>query len=110
MLRRDSRAAVPVTLYVRTLPGDPEDSLTVQFRALQAYADRGGMYAARVYFDVQGGRGHFEAMMAEATEEDPPFRQILVYDEVRLCPRDAELRTRLERNGVTVLCITSPSE
>ena len=35
MLRKESRAAVPVALYVRALAGDPDNSLPVQFYALE---------------------------------------------------------------------------
>ena len=52
-------------------------------------------------------------MPAEATGENPPFRQVLVHDEGRLCGCEAdldELRARLEGHGVTVMSVASPSE
>ena len=52
-------------------------------------------------------------MLAEATGENPPFRQVLVHDEGRLCGCEDELdelRARLEGYGVTVMSVTSPSE
>ena len=52
-------------------------------------------------------------MLAEPTGENPPFRQVLVYDQGRRWRCEAELRellTRLEGNGVTVMSVTSPSE
>ena len=48
-------------------------------------------------------------MLAEATGENPPFRQVLVHDEGRLCGREAELRARLEGHGVRVMSITDPA-
>ena len=100
----------PVALYIRTLEGDPGNFLESQLMALQRYARRRQLDAVRVFFDVQGGWNQFEAMMAEATGENPPFRQVLVYDEGRLCRREAELRARLEGNGVTVMSVASPLE
>ena len=105
-----SEGAVPVALYIWTLEGDPDNSLSVQLTALQRYARSRQLDAVRVYFDIQGSRSQFEAMMAGATGENPPFRRVLVYDEGRLRGRKAELRTRLEGNGVTVVSVTSPSE
>ena len=105
-----SEDAVPVAPYIRTLEGDPDNSLQAQLMALQRYARRRQLDAIRVFFDIQGGRSQFEAMTAEATGENPPFRQVLVYDEGRLCRCEAELQTRLEGNGVTVMSVTSPLE
>ena len=106
-----SEDAVPVALYIRTLEGDPDNSLQAQLTALQRYARRGQLDAVRVFFDIQGGRSHFEAMLAEATGENPPFRQVLVHDEGRLCGCEAELdelRARLEGHGVTVVAVIDP--
>ena len=113
MLRKESRAAVPVALYVRTLAGDPNNSLPVQFYALETYALRCGLDAVRVYFDVQGGRSQFVAMMAEVAGEDPPFRQVLVHDPDRLsglADGQGEMRDLLDGNGVTVLFLKKPKE
>ena len=52
-------------------------------------------------------------MLAEATGERPPFRQVLVHDKGRLCRREDELdelRARLEGHGVTVLSLAEPEE
>ena len=101
--------AVPVALYVRSLKGDPNNSLEVQLMALQRYARRRQLDAVRVFFDIDGGRSQFEVMLAQATGENPPFRQVLVHDKGRLCRREEELqelRARLEGNGVTVMSVT----
>ena len=106
-----SEDTVPVALYIRTLEGDLDNSLQVQLMALQGYAQRNRLAVARVLFDIQGGRSQFEAMLAEATGERPPFRQVLVHDEGRLsgCEDELdELRARLEGHGVTVVAITDP--
>ena len=50
-------------------------------------------------------------MMAEATGENPPFRQVLVRDLGRLSRREDELdeqRARLEAHGVMVVSVTDP--
>ena len=70
---RESQEAVPVALYIRTLAGDPGNSLEVQLMALQGYARRNRLAVARILIDIQGGRSQFEQMMLEALGEDPPF-------------------------------------
>ena len=105
--------AVPVALYIRTLEGDPDNSLQVQLMALQGYAKRNRLAVARVFFDIQEGRSQFDAMLAEATGERQPFRQVLVHDEGRLCGREDELdelRAKLEGHGVTVVSLAEPEE
>ena len=106
-----SEATVPVALYIRTLEGDPDNFLEVQLTALQRYARRRQLDAVRVFFDIQGGRSQFDAMLAEATGGNPPFRRVLVHDQGRLCGREEELdelRARLEGHGVTVVAVTDP--
>ena len=49
-----SEDTVPVALYIRTLEGDPDNSLQVQLTALQRYARRRQLDAVRVFFDIQG--------------------------------------------------------
>ncbi len=113
MSLEQSEDAVPVALYIRTLEGDPDNSLPVQLMALQRFARSRRLDAVRVFFDIQGGRTQFERMLAEATGENPPFRQVLVHDERRLSSGEAqldELRARLEGNGGTVVSVTSPFE
>ena len=111
MQPNETREPVRVALYVRTSPEGPEHSLEVQVEALQRYARRHGLEALRAYFDIQGGRGQFEKMMAEATGENPPFRKILVHNLSRL-PRSADeiqsWRRTLEANGVTIVSVTEP--
>ena len=80
--------------------------------ALHEYVRRHGLDAVRAYFEVLGGRNRFHEMMADATGENPAFRQILVHDMGRLS-RWADglnaLRGRLEANGVEVVSVTIPA-
>ena len=110
MTLEKSEEPVPVALYIRTLEEDPDNTLQVQLMSLQGYARGRQLDAVRVFFDIQGGRSQFEAMLAEATGEHPPEGRVLVYDEGRFCDCEAELRTRLEGSGVTVVSLSSPSE
>ena len=71
MQPRETGATVPVALYIRSIPGDPDDSLETQLRNLQRHAAMNGMEQVRVFFDIQGGRSQFEEMMAEATGDNP---------------------------------------
>ena len=109
MAPHGSRETGPVALYAQTWPGPPANSLEVQVEALNEYARRHRLEAVMAYFEVREARRRFHEMMAEATGETPPFRQILVYNTGRLC-RWAEglraLRDRLEANGVTVVSVT----
>ena len=57
MRLRETGDKVPVALYIRSIPGDPADSLNIQLQALQSHAARNGMEQVRVFFDAQGA-GH----------------------------------------------------
>ena len=104
--------AVPVALYIRTLKGDPNNSLEVQLMALQGYARRRQLDAVRVFFDIDGGWSQFEAMLAQATGENPPFRRILVLELSRFAPDSGNLDeqlARLDGRGVAVEPTTGPT-
>ena len=105
----EPREALRVALYARTWPGDPDNSLDVLVEALHEYTRRHRLEAVRVYLETRSALSQFHEMMAEATGEDPPFRQILVHDMGRLS-RWADglsaLRDRLEANGVTAVSVT----
>ena len=51
----ESEETAPVALYIRTLGGDPDNSLEVQLMNLQGYSRRRRLAVARVFFDIQGG-------------------------------------------------------
>ena len=55
------------------------------------------MEQVRVFFDTRGGRSQFEAMMAEATGDNPSFRRILVVELSRFAPGTRDLRAQLVR-------------
>ena len=98
-----------VALYARTLAGDPDNSLEVQVEALQEFARRRRLEAVRVYFETPSARSRFHEMTAEATVENPPFRQILVHDMdqfSRWADGLTALRDRLEANGATAVSVT----
>ena len=105
----ESRETGRVALYVRTLAGDPDDSLEVQVEALQEFARRRRLEAVRVYFETPSARSRFHEMMADATGEAPPFRQILVHDMdqfSRWADGLSALRDRIEANGATAVSVT----
>ena len=106
-----SEDAVPVALSIRTLEGDPDNSLPVQLMTLQRYARSRRLDPVRIFFDIQGGRSQLEVMLAEATREHPPFRRVLVHDEERLSGEaggQGDMRARLEGAGVMVVFVTDP--
>ena len=76
---------------------------------MQPHVEENGLEAVREYVDQQGTRAQFEEMLAEAAREDPPFRQLLVYDPSRFTRslrEFQEYRAKLEENGVTLTYIT----
>lgn len=103
---------IHVALYIRSLAGDPEDSLIIQLRALQSHAAKNGMKQVRAFFDPPGSRSQFMRMMAESTGGILAFRRILVAEMGRFAPASGELAEQLARlrgSGVTVESITEPA-
>ena len=105
----ESRETGRVALYARTWPGDPDSSMEVQVEALHEYTRRHRLEAVRVYLETRSALSQFHEMMAEATGENPPFRQILVHDMGQLSRWAGganALQDRLEANRVTVVSVT----
>ena len=66
-------------LYARA-SGQDEEAIQTQLDAMQPHVEENGLEVVREYVDQQGSRAQFEEMLAEAAGENPPFRQVLVYD------------------------------
>lgn len=101
-----------VALYARH-SGQDEGSIQTQLEAMRSHAEENGLEVVREYADQNGSRAQFDEMMAEAAGEaageDPPFRQILVYDLGQFTRSAGEFqrhRAKLEENGVTLTSIT----
>ena len=97
-----------VALYARH-SGQDEGSIQTQLEAMRSHAEENRLEVVREYADQNGSRAQFDEMMAEAAGEDPPFRQILVYDLgqfTRSAGEFQEHRAKLEENGVTLTAIT----
>ena len=113
MQPNEPEEAVKAALYIRSLPGEPANSLERQLYALKRHVRANGLALARVYFETRdNGKSQFDAMTAEAVLEDPRFHQILAVEHVRFLLSKEELRrcmVRLEENGVRVVSITEPA-
>ena len=97
-----------VALYAR-VSGHDEESIQTQLGAIQSHVEENGLEVVREYVDQQGSRAQLGEMLAEAAGEDPPFRQVLVYDPSQLTRSSREFqehRAKLEENGVTLTSIT----
>ena len=95
-------------LYARA-SGQDEEAIQTQLEAMQPHVEENGLEVVREYADQPGTRAKFEEMLAEATGENPPFQQILVYDAgllSHLLRECQEYRAKLEENGVTLTSIT----
>ena len=90
MPRRERNDLSPAAFCIRTVKGDPDNTLELQLRELQHHADRNRIDAVRMFCDVRGNRGQFNEMMTEATGENPAFRRILVLELSKLAPASGE--------------------
>ena len=97
-----------VVLHAR-VSGQDEGSIQTQLGAMRSHVEENRLEVVREYADQPGSRAQFDQMMAEAAGEDPPFRQVLVYDPSRFTRSAQEFqehRPKLEENGVTLTSIT----
>ena len=106
----ESREDGQVALYARTVVGDPDNPPGSPGGGTSGICpERRRLEAVRVYFETPSARSWFHEMMVDATGEDPPFRQILVYDMdqfSRWADGLIALRDRLETNGATAASVT----
>ena len=86
MQEHQSGATNQVAIYARVFTDHDEISISVQLAATRDYAAGNGLEVARESTEPGGNRDQFEEMMADATQENPPFQQILVYDLSRFSP------------------------
>ena len=111
MTKNQSEQSEQATLYARDSAGnqDSSEARDAQLKGVREYAAKNELEPVKEYTDTGGGRDQFERMMADATQENPPFQQILVYDLGRF-PRSPqefrEQRARLEADGVTLRSLT----
>ena len=92
-----------MTLYIRSVEGDPENSLKLQLGELQHHASASRRDAVRTFFDIRENRSQFNEMMTEATGENPAFRRILVLELSTLAPTSGEfieVMARLNTGGI----------
>ena len=97
--------------YVRALPDDPGSFMEVQIAAIRRYARANHLEVVKAYFDLANSRRQFDAMIADATRKDAPFRAILVYDLGRFADSAEERRkwtARLQENGLEVVAVAPP--
>ena len=80
---------------------------------LQDWARHRDAEVVRVYFDTTTDRTWFQRMTEEATQDDPPFDEILVTGRGHVCPSEQLFRqweAMMEAHGVAVLAAQDPEE
>ena len=99
-------------IYARVSTGHDEISISAQLAATRDYAAGNGLEVVKEYTGAGGNRDQFEEMVADATQENPPFQHILVYDLSRFSRNLEEFQAhqeRLEANGVTLTSVIEPA-
>ena len=108
-----SEDAVPVALYIRTLAGRPGQLPASSADGPPAIRPPAPTGHSPGLLRHPGGPEPVRGDAGRGTGETPPFRQVLVHDEGRLCGRETglqDLRARPEGNGVRVVPVNSPLE
>ncbi len=111
---------VPVALYAR-VSSDRQDvdlSVAAQLRALRDYADKNGYAVAREYIDeAESGRiadrPQFRRMLDEASKNEAPFQEILVWKFSRFTRKREHavaFKSMLRRRGIRVVSITEHAD
>ncbi len=110
----------PAALYAR-VSSDRQDvdlSVAAQLRALRDYAEKNGYLAVREYVDeAESGRiadrPQFRKMLDEASKQEAPFREILVWKFSRFTRKREHavaFKSMLRRKGVRVVSITEHAD
>ena len=116
----DQLDLTPVALYAR-VSSDRQDvdlSVSAQLRALRDYAEKNGYLVAREYVDeAESGRiadrPQFRKMLDEASKQEAPFREILVWKFSRFTRKREHavaFKSMLRRRGVRVVSITEQAD
>ncbi len=111
---------VPAALYAR-VSSDRQDvdlSIAAQLRALRDYAEKNNYLVAREYVDeAESGRvadrPQFRRMLDEASAEDAPFEEILVWKFSRFTRKREHavaFKSMLRRRGIRVVSITEHAD
>ena len=117
IIHREDRLAMSrnkAAIYVKEAAGYPdgENSKELQQHHCEEFCQIHGLDIVARYYDGVGIRHDFDWMMGEATQDDPPFRFIVVYklrnfswslEETILC------RDRLRANGVSLVSTAETS-
>ena len=107
MTKSQSEQSEQAAFYTRDSARNPDffEAAEAQLKAIREYAAKNELEPVKEYTDTGESRDQFERMMADATQKNPPFQQILVYDLSRFSrsPQEfQEQRARLEANRVTL--------
>ena len=111
---------VPAALYAR-VSSDRQDvdlSIAAQLRALRDHAEKNNYLVAREYVDeAESGRvadrPQFRKMLDEASADDAPFEQILVWKFSRFTRKREHavaFKSMLRRRGIRVVSITEHAD
>ena len=110
----------PVALYARVSSErqDVDLSVSAQLRALREYADKNGYQVTREYIDeAESGRiaerPQFRRMIDDATGNNAPFKEILVWKFSRFTRKREHavaFKSLLRRRGVRVVSITEHAD
>ncbi len=110
----------PAALYAR-VSSDRQDvdlSVAAQLRALRDYADKNSYLAVREYIDeAESGRiaarPQFRKMLDEASKQEAPFREILVWKFSRFTRKREHavaFKSMLRKKGIRVVSITEHAD
>ena len=119
-MKKHLQPLTPAALYAR-VSSDRQDvdlSVSAQMRALRDYAEKNGYSVAREYVDeAESGRvadrPQFREMIAEGSQPNAPFREILGWKVSRFTRKREHavaFKSMLRRKGVRVVSITEHAD